>query len=39
MVKSMDIHGRVDTSDYQQVPDMNYADAIRLLLSTPLPAH
>ncbi len=35
MFKSMEIHGKVDASDFQPVPDMNYADAIRLLLNTP----
>lgn len=37
MVKSLEIHSKVDVSDFQSVPDMGYADAIRLLLNTPLP--
>lgn len=39
MLKSLEIHGKADTSGFQQVPDMGYADAIRLLLNTPLPSH
>ena len=37
MLKSLEVNGRADTSDFQQVPGMGYADAIRLLLSTPPP--
>lgn len=39
MLKSLEIHGKADTSGFQQVPDMGYADAIRLLLNTPPPTH
>ncbi len=39
LLKSVEVHGRVDTFDFQQVPDMGYADAIRILLNIPLPTH
>lgn len=39
LFKSLEIHGKAETSDFQQVPDMGYADAIRILLNTPLPTH
>lgn len=38
LVKSLEIKTKVDTSDFQLAPDMSYADAIRTLLNTPLPA-
>jgi hypothetical protein len=38
MVKRLDIHSAATTSGYQTIVPMSYQDAIRLLLSTPLPA-
>jgi hypothetical protein len=38
MVKTMDIHEKVDASSFQTLPGpIKYQDAIRLLLNTPLP--
>ncbi len=39
MVKTMEVHSRLETSDFQAIPDMSYTDAIHLLLNTPLPSH
>ncbi len=39
MVKRMDLRSSVETSGYQTVPALTPADAIHLLLSTPLPQH
>jgi len=38
MVKRLEIHSTAKTSDYQTLGPMSYQEAIRLLLSTPLPA-
>jgi hypothetical protein len=38
MVKRLEIHSTAKTSDYQSLGPMSYQEAIRLLLSTPLPA-
>ena len=37
LVKTIDLTSTIDTSSYQAIPAMSYADAIHLLLSTPLP--
>ena len=38
MVKKLDIRSSAKSSDYQKLAPMSYQDAIRLLLTTPLPA-
>jgi hypothetical protein len=38
MVKMLNISSDVDSSAFQTVPAMNYQDAVRLLLDTPLPS-
>ena len=39
MVKTLNIQSDIDAWDFQQVPEMSYQDAVRLLLDTPLPSH
>lgn len=39
MVKTLNINTTVDANDFQTIPAMRYQDAIKLLLSTPLPTH
>ena len=40
MLKTLDIDTVIEASDFRAVPGpMNYQDAVRLLLATPLPAN
>ena len=35
MMKNVDVHSKVDTSNFEFLPEMSYTDAIRVLLNTP----